>query len=76
MQSWNDRSSGTDFVWGGFAQVAGGVVISSQESPSSYVLQAFARWDVADDLNGNVGPSTFMLDLDALSAGVMVGFFF
>jgi hypothetical protein len=76
VQRWKDQTSGTDVVWGGFAQVSGGLALDSEDASTGIVLQAFARWDVTEDLDGTVGPSTFTLDLDAFSAGAMAGFLF
>jgi hypothetical protein len=76
VQRWEDSTSNTDTVWGGFTQISAGVHLSPDESSSVYILKAFARWDMADDVEGQVGPSTFTLDLDAFSAGAVAGFLF
>ncbi|MDF3128287.1 hypothetical protein P0Y35_03665 [Kiritimatiellaeota bacterium B1221] len=76
VTTWRDEAHKTDIVWGGFGQVAGGLTFGPDQEPARYFLQGFARWDVAEDLKGEVGPSEFTLNLDAFSAGAMAGFFF
>jgi len=76
VREWNDRAKNTDLVWGGFGQVSGGLLLGTGQEPARVFLQAFARWDFAEDLDGSVGPSRFTLDLDAFSAGAMAGFQF
>ncbi|MDA3874928.1 MAG: hypothetical protein PF795_13345 [Kiritimatiellae bacterium] len=76
VRTWKDQSSGTDLAWGGFAQVSGGVVLGPDNEPSRYFVQAFARWEITEDVEGKVGPSEFTLHLDSFSAGAMAGFYF
>lgn len=76
VREWRERSSNTDLIWGGFAQVGAGLMFGPDEEPPRYLIQAFARWEANESLNGRVGPSEFELDLDAFSAGAMAGFFF
>ncbi len=76
VQTWKDRSSSTDIAWGGFAQLSGGTLFGPETDPSRYFVQGFARWEITEDVNGQVGPSEFTLHLDSFSAGAMAGFFF
>lgn len=76
VQEWRDTSSSTDVLWGGFAQVGAGLHLGPAGEPPRFLVQAFARWEANESLNGTVGPSEFEIDLDAFSAGAMAGFFF
>jgi hypothetical protein len=70
-RNWTARESGTDLLLGAYVQTKVGVQLTERLSVSG-----FARYDWSQSLTGNVGPSSFDVGLDGLSAGVMVGFTF
>ncbi|GEM_PF-5452122 len=77
LQSWQDNSSSTDWIWGGFGQLSAGLMLGGgEEEAPRFLLQLFARWEQNERLSGQVGPSQFDLDLDSMSSGAMAGFFF
>ena len=70
-RSWGAHENGTDFLVGAYVQGKLGVQLTERLSVSG-----FARYDWNQSLTGNVGPSSFDVDLDGLSAGVVIGFTF
>ena len=71
FRSWTARESETDLLVGAYVQGKLGVQLTDRLS-----VAGFARYDWSQSLSGSVGPSSFDVDLDGLSAGVMVGFTF
>ena len=70
-RSWSAHESDTDVLVGAYVQGKLGVQLTERLS-----VAGFARYDWNESLTGNVGPSSFDVDLDGLSAGVVVGFTF
>lgn len=70
-RSWSSHESGTDVLVGAYVQTKLGVQLTERLSVSG-----FARYDWTEGLTGSVGPSSFDVGLDGLSAGVVVGFTF
>jgi hypothetical protein len=68
LRSWSAHESDTDLLVGAYVQAKLGVQLSERVSVSG-----FARYDWSQSLSGDVGPSSFDVDLDGLSAGVMIG---
>ncbi len=73
LEQFHDSDSGTELLWGAYVQTGLGWSFGKDKN---WQLEGFARWDWNQDLEGSVGPSTFSVDLDAFSAGVMLGFTF
>ncbi len=71
VRSWSSHEEDTDLLIGAYVQAKVGVQLTGRLSVSG-----FARYDWSQSLSGNVGPSSFDVDLDGLSAGVMVGITF
>lgn len=70
-RSWTARENGTDLLMGVYLQTKVGLQLTERLS-----LSGFARYDWSQSLTGGVGPSTFDVDLDGLSAGVVMGITF
>jgi hypothetical protein len=65
---WEDSSSGTGVLWGGFVKAGAGWRITERVS-----VEAFARYDWSERLNGSAGPSTFEAGGGGASGGLRVG---
>lgn len=70
-EKWEDGNHGTKFLFGFYLQGLLGVQVSERWS-----VAGFARYDWNEPLEGDVGYSSFRMDLDAFSAGAQVGFGF
>jgi hypothetical protein len=70
-RSWTARENGTDVLMGVYLQTKVGLQLTERVS-----LSGFTRYDWNQSLTGSVGPSSFDVDLDGLSAGVMMGITF
>ncbi len=66
VRSWTNTAGGTEVLWGAFVQAGIGIQCSRQLS-----VQGFVRYDWSQHLRGSVGPSTFEVDLDGVSGGVV-----
>lgn len=68
VANWLTRESSTEALWGGFMQVA-----VHRALDHDWHVSAFVRYDWSQGIEAQVGPSRIDLDLDAFTAGVMIG---
>lgn len=67
-EQWRHQASDTDILPGHYLQGALTVPLGEKVS-----FSGFARYDWSDDLEAQVGPSRFSVDLSGWTAGVLVG---
>lgn len=68
IATWLMRESNTEALWGGFMQVA-----VHRALDHDWHVSVFARYDCSQGIEAQVGSSRLDLDLDAFTAGVMIG---
>ncbi|MBL9144152.1 MAG: hypothetical protein JNM99_10785 [Verrucomicrobiaceae bacterium] len=68
IQSWLDRETETEALFGGFVQLA-----AHRSFDHDWHVSAFVRYDWSQGIEASVGPSTVEVDLDSFTAGLMIG---
>ena len=68
ISKWLDRETETEALFGGFMQVA-----VHRSFDHDWHVSAFVRYDWSQRIEASVGPSTVGVDLDAFTAGLMIG---
>lgn len=73
VNTWGDRSGGTEPLLGVFFQGGGGIHIGSERQ---YSLQVFIRRDWVESISRSAGPSALDIGFDAYTAGLSLGYTF